>query len=72
MGITVDPVHILGSAEATANWLAEQSPNGAKVIMMGEASLRGAAGEEDLNWWTTLSRGPDRVASITLNYDANA
>lgn len=56
MGITVDPVHILGSAEATANWLAEQSPNGAKVIMMGEASLRGRCRRRDLNWWTTLSR----------------
>lgn len=42
MGITVEPKNILGSAEATANWLAGQSPNGAKVIMMGEASLRGA------------------------------
>ena len=42
MNITVEPKNILGSAEATANWLAGQSPNGAKVIMMGEASLRGA------------------------------
>lgn len=42
MQITVDPKHILGSAEATANWLADQVPAGTKVIMMGEASLRAA------------------------------
>ncbi len=42
MGVSVAPEHILGSAEATSNWLAEQVPAGTKVIMMGEASLRNA------------------------------
>lgn len=42
MNIRVDAEHILGSAQATAAWLRERAPNGAKVLMMGEASLRGA------------------------------
>ncbi len=42
MNITVDAGKILGSAEATANWLAEQTNHGTRVIMMGEASLRAA------------------------------
>ena len=40
MGVRVPPEHILGSAEATANWLAQQVPMGTKVLMMGEQSLR--------------------------------
>ena len=42
MNINVPPDKILGSAEATANWLAEQTGKGTRVIMMGEASLRAA------------------------------
>jgi 4-nitrophenyl phosphatase len=40
MGVNVAPEHILGSAEATANWLAQQVPTGTKVLMMGEQSIR--------------------------------
>jgi 4-nitrophenyl phosphatase len=40
MGVNVAPEHILGSAEATANWLAQQVPAGTKVLMMGEQSIR--------------------------------
>lgn len=71
MGITVDPVHILGSAEATANWLAEQSPNGAKVIMMGEASLRGALQAKGFELVDDPFEAQIAVASIyyALNYD---
>lgn len=39
MGVKVTPDRILGSAEATASWLAQQTP-GAKVLMMGEQSVR--------------------------------
>jgi 4-nitrophenyl phosphatase len=42
MGISVSPDNILGSAQATAEWLAQQADAGAKVIMMGEESLRAA------------------------------
>lgn len=40
MGVTVAAEHILGSAEATANWLAQQVPAGTKVLVMGEQSIR--------------------------------
>jgi 4-nitrophenyl phosphatase len=42
MNVRVAPEHILGSAEATASYLAEQAPPGTKIIMMGEQSLRNA------------------------------
>lgn len=40
MGVNVPPERILGSAEATASWLAQQVPTGTKVLMMGEQSVR--------------------------------
>ena len=42
MNVRVGPENILGSAEATASYLAEKAPAGAKIIMMGEPSLRNA------------------------------
>jgi 4-nitrophenyl phosphatase len=40
MGVSVPPERILGSAEATASWLAQQHPAGTKVLLMGEQSIR--------------------------------
>jgi 4-nitrophenyl phosphatase len=40
MGVTVPPERILGSAEATASWLAQQVPAGTRVLLMGEKSIR--------------------------------
>jgi 4-nitrophenyl phosphatase len=40
MGVQVPPERILGSAEATASWLAQQVPTGTKVLLMGEQSIR--------------------------------
>jgi 4-nitrophenyl phosphatase len=40
MGVSVAADRILGSAEATASWLAQQHPAGTKVLMMGEQSMR--------------------------------
>ncbi len=40
MGVSVPPERILGSAESTASWLAQQVPSGTKVLMMGEQSIR--------------------------------
>lgn len=40
MGVVVPPERILGSAEATASWLAQQVPTGTKVLLMGEQSIR--------------------------------
>ena len=39
MGVKVPPDRILGSAEATASWLAQQTPPGTKVLLMGEKSI---------------------------------
>ncbi|HXF64761.1 MAG TPA: phosphatase, partial [Caldilineaceae bacterium] len=46
MNIHVAPEHILGSAVATASWLAQQAPPGAKVLVMGEPSLRNAVADQ--------------------------
>jgi 4-nitrophenyl phosphatase len=40
MGVSVPPERILGSAEATASWLAQQVSTGTRVLMMGEQSVR--------------------------------
>ncbi|MBX3012449.1 MAG: HAD-IIA family hydrolase [Caldilineaceae bacterium] len=42
MAIKAEPTHILGSAEATAAWLAEQAPQRGKVVMLGMEGLRTA------------------------------
>ena len=42
MHIHAAPERILGSAQATANWLADHAPHGSKVIMLGQDGLREA------------------------------
>ena len=70
MQVKVDPTHILGSAEATANWLAERVPAGTKVIMMGEASLRAALEAKDFDFVTDPFAAEVAVATIffAVNY----
>jgi len=67
MGIHTEPIHILGSAEATAAWLAEQVPQRGKVIMLGMEGLRTAL----LNAGFTLVTDPFEaefaVAGINFN-----
>lgn len=71
MGVQVDPEHILGSAQATANWLAQQVPAGTKVLMMGEASLRGALADKGFDLIADPFAAEVVVASIFfgLNYE---
>ncbi len=64
MQIRVDPAHILGSAEATANWLASREAPGTKVIMMGEASLRAALESKGFNLIDDPFEAEVAVASI--------
>ena len=45
MNVRVSPENILGSAQATAAWLAEHAAHGSKVLVMGEQSLRSALAE---------------------------
>ena len=42
MGIRADEGHILSSALATASWLKEEYPNGARLFVIGEEGLRWA------------------------------
>src|SRR5690348_5554897 len=42
MSIKAAPERILGSAEATASWLAQHAPKRSKVIMLGMDGLRTA------------------------------
>lgn len=42
MGIRADESHILSSSMATANWLKEEYPNGARIFIIGEEGLRWA------------------------------
>lgn len=71
MDVKVDPGHILGSAQATANWLAQQVPAGTKVLMMGEKSLRDALAAKGLDLITDPMDAEVVVASIFfgLNYE---
>lgn len=70
MQIRVDPDHILGSAQATANWLAHQAPPGTKVLMMGEQSLRAALAGKGFDLISDPFEAEIVVASIyfSLNY----
>jgi 4-nitrophenyl phosphatase len=70
MDIQVAPEHILGSAQATAEWLAEQYPNSAKLLVMGEPSLRGALQSKGFAFVTDPLEAEVVVASIFfgLNY----
>jgi 4-nitrophenyl phosphatase len=70
LGVQVAPHHILGSAQATASWLAEQHPPGTKLLVMGEPSLRGALAEKDFALIADPFEAEVVVASIFfgLNY----
>ncbi len=70
MQIQVDPSHILGSAQATAEWLSHQAPPGTKVLMMGEESLRSALAGKGFNLISDPFEAEIVVASIyfSLNY----
>jgi 4-nitrophenyl phosphatase len=72
MDIHVGPEKILGSAEATANWLAGQVRPGAPVIMMGEASLRDSLANKGFELVEDPFLAEVAVASIFygVNYEA--
>ncbi len=72
MSIQVSPEHILGSAQATANWLAQQAPKGTKVIMLGEESLQSALAAQGFDLVSDPFAAEFAVASIFfgLNYAA--
>ena len=64
MNIRVAPEHILGSAVATASWLAQQAPPGTKVLVMGEPSLRGAVADQGFTLVSDPFEAEIVVASI--------
>ena len=71
MGIRVNPAHILGSAQATASYLAEQAPrvdgSRGKVIMIGEEALRSALLNEGFELTRDPYAAPYAVAGIYFN-----
>lgn len=71
MQIRVEPSHILGSAQATAAWLAQQVAPPSKVLVMGEASLRNALAAQGFEFVTDPFAAEVVVASIFfgLNYE---
>jgi 4-nitrophenyl phosphatase len=71
MGIHAAPEHILGSAEATASWLAGEAPRGSKVIMLGMDGLRSALLKEGFELVTDPHEAAYAVAGINfhLHYD---
>lgn len=71
MAIQVDPTHILGSAQATAAWLAEQVAPPSKVLVMGEASLRNALAGQGFAFVTDPFAAEVVVVSIFfgVNYE---
>jgi 4-nitrophenyl phosphatase len=71
MGIQAAPERILGSAEATASWLAGEAPRGSKVIMLGMDGLRSALLHEGFELVTDPHAAAYAVAGINfhLTYD---
>lgn len=71
LGIQAAPERILGSAEATASWLAQQAPQRGKVIMLGMEGLRTALLHEGFELVTDPHAAEFAVAGINfhLTYD---
>jgi 4-nitrophenyl phosphatase len=67
MGITAAPERILGSAEATASWLAAQVPPHSKVIMLGMDGLRSALLKEGFDLVTDPLAAEFAVAGINFH-----
>ncbi|MEZ4684417.1 MAG: phosphatase, partial [Caldilineaceae bacterium] len=67
MNIKADPGHILGSAAATAAWLAEQVPARGKVIMLGMEGLRSALLSEGFTLVDDPFDAEFAVAGINFN-----
>jgi 4-nitrophenyl phosphatase len=70
MNVRVSPQNILGSAQATAEWLAEHAAHGAKVLVMGEQSLRSSLADKGFLFVDDPFEAEIVVASIFfgLNY----
>jgi 4-nitrophenyl phosphatase len=71
MGIHAPPERILGSAEATASWLAGEARPGSKVIMLGMDGLRTALLKEGFELVSDPHAAEYAVAGINfhLTYD---
>jgi len=67
MDIQAAPERILGSAEATANWLAQHAPQGSKVIMLGMDGLRSALLDYGFELVTDPQAAEYAVAGINFN-----
>jgi 4-nitrophenyl phosphatase len=67
MGIRADPRHILGSAEATASWLATEAAPGSKVIMLGMEGLRSALLKEGFELVTDYKAAQYAVVGINFH-----
>ena len=67
MNISASPTHILGSAEATASWLAQHAPQGSKVIMLGMDGLRSALLDYGFELVTDPQAAEYAVAGINFN-----
>jgi 4-nitrophenyl phosphatase len=67
MGIQVAPERILGSAEATASWLASQVPQRGRVIMLGMDGLRSALLNEGFELVTDPHAAEFAVAGINFH-----
>ena len=67
MNISASPTHILGSAEATASWLAQHAPPGSKVIMLGMDGLRTALLNNGFELVTDFKAAAYAVAGINFN-----
>ncbi|MDQ3248791.1 MAG: HAD-IIA family hydrolase [Chloroflexota bacterium] len=67
MNIHAPPERILGSAEATASWLAQHAPAGSKVIMLGMDGLRTALLEHGFELVTDPGAAAYAVAGINFN-----
>lgn len=71
MKIKVAPERILGSAEATASWLAQHAPKHSRVIMLGMDGLRTALLNHGFTLVTDFKAAEYAVAGINfhLTYD---
>ena len=63
-GVEIEPEQVLTSSYATAGWLAEQVPPGARVYAVGEVGLRAALAEAGLT--VIFDEVPDAVEAVAV------
>jgi 4-nitrophenyl phosphatase len=66
LGLPIDSTHVLGAAQATAEWLEERAPHGTRVLPVGEAGLREELARAG---FTVVDRRPAEYVIVGIDFN---